>query len=80
MEFVNVEEFIKNLYDALEVEGSLNLDTELDELQEYDSLGKVSIAAMISSKYAVEVTYEDFGKFQKVKDIIACVEEKLNAS
>ena len=53
-----METFIEQLADTLECTEALAADTELDSLDEWDSLGKLSVISMIIDNYQVTIEGE----------------------
>ena len=73
---MKTEDFINELKDALEIEDEdqeITLETNLKELEEYDSLSVLSIIAMIDKNFGKQITSSDFVKVTTVnslKDLI----------
>ena len=61
------ENFLRKLEDALELEAnSLTIDTNLTDLEEYDSLSVLSLIAMIDEELQVKI---QGAKFQSVTTV-----------
>ncbi len=72
------EDFIKKIAEALyEEETILTYDTILDELDGWDSLGRLEIFALIKEEFGKSIDPESLKNCQKVGDIIDLVEEGL---
>ena len=67
---MNKEEFIEKLEDILQTEESLKEETVLEDLEEWDSLAKMSLAAFYSSQFSKSLTFQDFKSLKTVKDLI----------
>ena len=76
MEKMKTEDFINELKDALEIEDEdqeITLETNLKELEEYDSLSVLSIIAMIDKNFSKQIPSSEFAKVTTVnslKDLI----------
>lgn len=65
-------EFLEQVSEFLELEGELELteQTSIEELLEVDSLAHVTLISLIKDKFNVELSAEDFNKFENIADII----------
>lgn len=73
MEKMETKDFINELKDALEVEDEdleIALETNLKELEEYDSLSVLSIIAMIDKNFGKQISSIDFIKITTIKSLI----------
>jgi len=73
MEKMKTEDFIKELKEALEIEDEdqeITLETNLKELEEYDSLSVLSIIAMIDKNFGKQIPSIDFIKITTIKSLI----------
>ena len=76
MKKMKTEDFINELKDAIEIEDEdqeITLETNLKELEEYDSLSVLSIIAMIDKNFGKQIPSSDFVKVTTVntlKDLI----------
>lgn len=67
---MTINEKLNILQDLLDVEqGTLSEDTELDQLNEWDSIASISIIAMFDSLFGKEIKPEEIKGFKIVKDI-----------
>ena len=67
------EEFIKELKDALEIEDEdqqITLETNLKDLEEYDSLSVLSIIAMIDKNFVKQIPSTDFAKVTTISSLM----------
>ena len=67
------EEFIKELKEALEIEDEdqeITLETNLKDLEEYDSLSVLSIIAMIDKNFGKQIPSADFAKVTTVNTLV----------
>ncbi len=69
---MTTEEKLALLEETLETdEGVLNLETSLDDVEEYDSMSKLGIIVMMEDEFGVKLTGDHFKSFKTVGDIIA---------
>jgi acyl carrier protein len=74
---MNDQEFIASIEELLEIDpGSISLATQLDSLQEWDSLAVVSFLAMADSKYGVRVTPTELHESNSIADLMKLVEKR----
>ena len=72
MKKMKTEDFINELKDALEIEDEdqeITLETNLKELEEYDSLSVLSIIAMIDKNFGKQIPSSDFVKVTTVNSL-----------
>ena len=66
------QEKIALLEETLELdEGTLALDTALDDVDEYDSMAKLSLIVMMDDEFGVKLTGDIIRGFETVGDIVA---------
>ncbi len=73
MEKMKTEDFINELKDALEIEDEdqeITLETNLKELEEYDSLGVLSIIVLIDKNFGKQIPSSDFIKITTIKNLL----------
>ena len=64
------------LEDMLELdEGDLSVDTALDDIDEYDSMAKLSLIVLMEDEFDVKLTGEMIRGFETVGDIVALMHE-----
>lgn len=60
------------LEETLEMdEGTLELDMNLEDVDEYDSMAKLSIIVMMEDEFGIRLTGDDIKAFTTVGDIIS---------
>jgi acyl carrier protein len=64
-----MNEFIENFKEALDVEGEFNLEKKLNEIDEWDSMGYISMMAMIDEKYGKVVSANQLKKCETIGDL-----------
>ena len=70
------KEFIDELKDALEIEDEdqeITLETNLKDLEEYDSLSVLSIIAMIDKNFGKQIPSSDFSQVTTVSSLIESI-------
>ena len=71
---MKISGFIKELEEALELEDvELTEDTNLKDLEEYDSLSVLSIIAMIDEKFGKKLSGQDFKSITTVKSLMELI-------
>ena len=62
---------IKMLEDMMELdEGTLTIDTKLGDIEEYDSMAKLSLIVLMNDEFNKKLNANQVKSFQTVKDII----------
>jgi len=72
MEKMKTKDFINELKEALEIEDEdqeITLETNLKDLEEYDSLSVLSIIAMIDKNFGKQIPSSDFIKITTIKSL-----------
>jgi len=73
MEKIKTEDFISELKDALEIEDEdqeITLETNLKDLEEYDSLSVLSIIAMIDKSFDKQIPSTNFTKVTTISSLM----------
>ena len=73
---MKTEDFINELKDALEIEDEdqeITLETNLKELEEYDSLSVLSFIAMIDKNFGKQMSSSDFVKVTTVRTLMKLI-------
>jgi len=74
---MKINEFLGLLEETLEMsDGSLYLETNLKDLEEYDSLAVLSIIAMIDEKFGKSLSAQDFNEISDVKSLVKSIGEE----
>ena len=79
MEKMKTKDFINELKEALEIEDEdqeITLETNLKDLEEYDSLSVLSIIAMIDKNFGKQIPSSDFIKITTIKSLIDLIGKK----
>lgn len=68
---MTTEEKIALLEETLEVdEGTLRMEMELAEIDEYDSMSKLGVIVKMEDEFGVKLTGDNFKHFKTVGDIV----------
>ena len=67
---MNADEFIAKLTETLATEAELTTNTSLDELEEWDSLGILSVIELIET-YSSDIELESIYNSKTVGDLLA---------
>lgn len=68
---MNEREKLAMLEDLLELEeGDLTIDKSLDEIDEYDSMSKLSLIVLMEEEFNVKLTGDMIKEFKTVGDIV----------
>jgi len=72
---IKKEEFINDLKDALEIEDNIDIkiDTNLKNLEEYDSLSVLIIIAMVGKIFGKQISSSDFEDVNTIRDLIELI-------
>ena len=68
-----MEDFLEEMIELLETEQTVDMDTHLKDIEEWDSLSIVSFAAMVDIKYNKKVLVADVKSAQTVRDLFELV-------
>ena len=69
------QEKIALIEETLELdEGTLTPETELEDVDEYTSMAKLSLIVMMDDEFGVKVTGDMIKSFRTVADILAAME------
>lgn len=73
---MEISKKIELLEDLFELEtGSLVPETTLSELEEYDSMSKLSLIVLMDDEFGKKLTGEQILKFKTVQDILNFMDE-----
>lgn len=69
MSKVPLEEFALKFAEELEIEGDDYLETPLDEIPEFDSMGKITASLVIESLFEFEIDYDVLEEQESIKSL-----------
>ena len=55
-------------------EGSLTANTVLDDIEEYDSMAKLSLIVLMNDEFGKKLTAKEIKNFSKVQDVLDFME------
>jgi acyl carrier protein len=68
-----VNEFIEKFKDALDTEGEFDINVELKEFEEWDSMGYISVMSMLDEEYGKEVNANQLKACKTLADLYELV-------
>lgn len=71
--FMDEKKFISEFSELIDTDEEITLDTNLEDIEEWDSLSYVSFVAVALSKYKVSVAKDDIKKAKTVNDLYKAV-------
>lgn len=66
---MNREDFLENFKEVLQTEDSIDFDTSLADLEEWDSLSIMATIAFLDNEFKKKVSFKDVKSFKTVADI-----------
>ena len=66
---MSIEEKLELLEEIMDYEDSLGVDMVLSDLEEWDSLSTLALAAKVKELYGENLTNDEIQNFKTVKDI-----------
>ena len=66
---MNREEFLTNFADVLQTEEELSFDTELESLEDWDSLAIMATMAFLDKQFGVKTVFQDYKSMKTINDI-----------
>ena len=67
------KEFLDSLTELFDTKQAIEMDTRLEDIEEWDSLSFVSFAAMVNIKYDKELAVEDLEQAKTIYDLYMLV-------
>lgn len=71
---MTTQEKIALIEDVLDIPGKLTPETQLADVEEYDSMAKLSVIVMFDDEFGKKVTGEQIRSFKTVNDILSMME------
>jgi len=68
-----VNEFIEKFKDALDIEDEFDINVELEEFEEWDSMGYISVMSMLDEEYGKEVNANQLKDCKTLADLYELV-------
>lgn len=63
------DEFLANFKDILQTDADIDFDTKLSDIEEWDSLAKLSVAAFLDADFGIRISMTDFETMVSVGDL-----------
>lgn len=74
----NVKKFLEAFKEALEVESrEIKFEDKFREYEEWNSLARLSLIAMLDEHFGVQIQTADFDKLQTVGELFQAVQTKV---
>ena len=68
-----MNEFIEKFKEALDIEGEFDINVELEEFEEWDSMGYISVMSMLDEEYGKEVDANQLKACKTLADLYELV-------
>lgn len=68
-----MNEFIEKFKEALDIEGEFDVNAELEEFEEWDSMGYISVMSMLDEEYGKEVNANQLKDCKTLADLYELV-------
>jgi acyl carrier protein len=68
-----VNEFIEKFKEALDIKGEFDINVELEEFEEWDSMGYISVMSMLDEEYGEEVNADQLKACKTLADLYELV-------
>ncbi len=72
------DEFLVALEDILQTEDSIDVNQNLDEMEEWDSLSKMAVMAYYKKNFEIAITLNDLKDIKTPVDLIKLAGEKID--
>ena len=70
-------QLINIVKEALDIEEeTIDLNTQFDSLDTWDSLGRLSLIALIDESFNVQISDKEFNSFQTIEDLYIALKSK----
>ena len=74
---MSLEEFLEGIAEALDTDAELSPETELESIDEYDSIGVLSLMSYLD-ELGIKAAPADFEKFRTVADLVELAKERID--
>ncbi len=64
------KEFIEKLKDIMQTDSEIDENTELETIEEWDSIAKISLISFMDSEFKISLNGADIEEFKTVSDIL----------
>lgn len=66
---LNRIKFLENLQEILQTDRELSFEMRLDEIEEWDSLSKITTLAFLDREFSVTMLVSEINDFETIEDI-----------
>ena len=74
------EKFLVSFQEALQIEGrDISLEDVFRDYDEWDSLGRLSLIALLDEEFNLQIENNEFAKLITVADILTAIEKNATA-
>ena len=73
---MTVNDFLKIFADTLDVADEVKLNTNRAEIDEWDSMGQISIMSMLEEKFGVTLEMEELVNLERVQDVVNILKQR----
>ena len=75
------EKFLSSFKEALQIDGrEISIEDKFREYDEWDSLGRLSLIALLDEEFDLQIENKEFEKLISVGDILGAIEKKSSAN
>lgn len=75
---MKLQDFISEFEEILMVEsGTISMDTQLNEIQEWDSLTKIALDLLLEEKFNIKIEIKTLDEFETFADIVNVIKNQL---
>ncbi|RKQ72206.1 acyl carrier protein [Litorimonas taeanensis] len=72
---MELDKFLEELTEVLELDDTLTVESPLDEENGYDSLGVLSVIALVDENFGISLSGEVLSELKSVKELISLIGE-----
>lgn len=62
-------EFLEKFVEILQTEEDVNFETELESLEEWDSLSAMATIALFNNEFGINITHNDITAMKTIEDV-----------
>ena len=73
---MTVNDFLKIFADTLDVADEVTLNTNRADIDEWDSMGQISIMSMLEEKFGVTLEMEELVNLERVQDVVNILKQR----
>lgn len=73
---MTINDFLQLMGKTLVVNEKLSLNTKRNDVEEWDSMGQISIMSMLEEKFGVTLEMEELVNLERVQDIVNILKQR----